>query len=161
MIYVKHLVYLVYKKNMILNSTYTNKDNQEILKDLIGKPFSFLASIKMNGIGSKRMVINDVSPNLKSYLNKVADINYANIELREKGILIYINKGLQNFTWAIPYYQLVFYKTNGSSIHAQGKFIHFKNNITFKENKGFFNKMLDEKIKYDLKYNFQVYDEFG
>lgn len=140
---------------MILNSTYIKKEHREILEDLVGKRFSFLESFKMKGIGSKRMVVNDVSPNLKSYMNQVSDINYANIEMRKKGILIYINKGLQNFTWAIPYYQLVFYKTDGSSIHAQGKFIHFKNNITFKENKKFFNKILDEKIKYDLKYNFQ------
>ena len=140
---------------MILNSTFKNKDNQEIIDDLVGKSFSFLESVKLKGIGSKRMIISDVSPNLKSYMNQVADTNYANIELRKKGILIYINKGLQNFTWAIPYYQLVVYKTNGSSIHAQGKFIHFKNNITFKENKSFFSKMLDQKIKYDLTYNFQ------
>ncbi|WP_298536930.1 hypothetical protein [uncultured Algibacter sp.] len=140
---------------MVLNSTYTNKEHREILEDLVGKPFSFLESLKMKGIGSKRMVINDVSPNLMSYMNGVADVNYANIELRIKGILIYINKGLESFTWAIPYYQLVVYKTNGSSIHAQGKFIHFLNNITFKENKSFFNKMMDQKIKYDLAYNFQ------
>ena len=103
------------------------------------------------------MIINDVSPNLNTYLNTVSDINYANIELRKSGILIFINKGLQNFTWAIPYYQLVIYKTNGASIHAQGKFVHFKNNITFKENKLFFKKMLDQKIKYDAEYNFQPF----
>ena len=140
---------------MILDSTYTNKENKLLIIDLVGKPFSFLEAIKMKGVGSKRMIINDVSPNLKSYINKVSDANYANIELRKKGILIHINKGLKNFTWAIPYYQLVIYKTNGSSIHAQGRFIHFKNNITFKENKSFFSKMLDEKIKYDMQYNIQ------
>lgn len=144
---------------MVLNITHTNKEHRDILEDLVGRPFSFLESIKMKGIGSKRMVINDVSPNLKPLMNAIADINYANIELRTKGILIYINKGLQNFTWAIPYYQLVVYKTNGSSIHAQGKFVHFKNNQTFKENKKFFNKMFDEKIKYDLEYSFQGYDK--
>lgn len=140
---------------MILDSTYTNKDNKSLITDLVGKPFSFLEALKMKGVGSKRMIIEHVSPNLNQYLNKVSDINYANIELRTGGILIYINKGLKNFTWGIPYYQLVIYKTNGASIHAQGRFVHFKNNKTFKENKSFFSKMLDEKIKYDLQYNFQ------
>lgn len=140
---------------MILNSTYKNKEEKQILEDLVGRSYSFFESLKMKGIGSKRMIVDDVSPNLKPYLNTVSDANYANIELRSGGILIYINKGLQNFTWAIPYYQLVIYKTNGASIHGQGKFIHFKNNKTFKENKGFFNKMLDEKVKYDMQYNFQ------
>ncbi|WP_189362451.1 hypothetical protein [Algibacter mikhailovii] len=141
---------------MILNSTYSNKDHKHILNDLVGKPFSFIQSIKLKGVGSKRMVIQDVSPNLKSYMNKVSDINYANIELRTKGILIYINKGLQNFTWAIPFYQLVIFKSNGSSIHAQGRFIHFKNNRTLKENKKFFDKVLDAKIKYDMDNDFQA-----
>ena len=140
---------------MILNSTHKNKEEKQLLEDVVGKPFSFFESLKMGGIGSKRMVINDVSPNLQNLINKVSDINYANIELRKSGILIYINKGLQNFTWAIPYYQLVMYKTNGASIHAQGRFIRFKNTKTFRENKSFFEKMLDEKIKYDMQFNFQ------
>lgn len=140
---------------MILESTYYNKDEKQILEDLVGRPFTLLESIKMKGIGSKRMIIDNVSPNLESYMNTISDANYANIELRENGILILINKGLKNFIWAIPYYHLVIYKTNGASIHAQGRFIHFRNNKTFKENKRFFDKMLDEKIKYDEKYNFQ------
>lgn len=140
---------------MILNSTYHNKEDKQILEDLVGRSFTLLESIKMRGIGSKRMIIEGVSPNIQSYMNTVSDANYANIELRKNGILIFINKGLKNFTWAIPYYQLVIYKTNGASIHAQGKFIQFKKNKTFKENKRFFDKMLDEKIKYDEQYNFQ------
>lgn len=140
---------------MILNTTHFNKEHKQLLIDVVGKSFTFLESLKMKGIGSKRMIIKDVSPNLKPYMNTVSDANYANIELRKSGILLFINKGLQNFTWAIPYYQLVMYKTNGASIHAQGKFVQFKNSITFKENKIFFEKMLDEKIKYDEQYNFQ------
>lgn len=140
---------------MVLDSTYSNKENKLLIRDLVGKPFSFLESIRMKGVGSKRMIIGDVSPNLKSYLNLVSDINYANIELRTGGIIIYINKGLKNFTWAIPYYHLVIYKVNGASIHAQGRFIRFKNNKPFRENKTFFDKLLDEKIRYDMQYDFQ------
>ena len=137
---------------MILNTTLSNKENDQIINDLVGNSFSFLQKVKMKGVGSKRMIIEQVSPNMSSMLNKVADINYANIELRPKGILILINQGLKNFTWVIPYYQLVIYKTNGASIHAQGRFVNFRNNKTFKENKSFFNKMLNEKVKYDMTY---------
>ncbi|GAA4896409.1 hypothetical protein GCM10023311_21410 [Flaviramulus aquimarinus] len=140
---------------MFLDTTYSNKKNQELINDLVGKPYSFLKSIKMKGVGSKRMIIDDVSLNFKQHMNSISDPNYANIELRTGGILIYINKGLKNLTWAIPYYQLVIYKVNGASIHANGQFIHFKNNKTFRENKNFFRKMLDEKIKYDSQYDFQ------
>ena len=139
---------------MILDSTYSLKEQKQIINDLVGKPYSFIESIKLKGIGSKRMVIEDISSNIKQYINTVEDINYANIELRSAGVIIHINKGLQTFLWIIPFYHLVIYKTNGLSIHAQGRFIHFKNNVTFKENKTFFEKLLNEKIKHDLKYDF-------
>lgn len=141
---------------MVLDTTYSSKKNKDLIKELVGKAYGFYEILRLKGIGSKRMIINDVSPNLKQYLNAIADINYGNIELRPSGILIHITKGLQNFTWAIPYYQLVIYKTNGSSIHAQGKFVHFKNNTMLKENKLFFKKLLNEKINFDEQYNFQT-----
>ena len=139
---------------MLLNTTHTNKENNKLIDDVVGKPFSLIQSIKMRGVGSKRMIVDEVSPNMASILNTVSDTNYGNIELRPIGILIHITKGLQNFTWAIPYYQLVVYKINGSSIHSNGKFIHFRNNKTFKENKKFFDKLMNEKIKYDQQFNF-------
>lgn len=139
---------------MILETTFIQKDQKQIINDLVGKPYSFFETFKLKGIGSKRLVIEDVSSNLKTYINSVSNITYANIELRSGGILIYINKGLKIFTWVIPYYQLVIYKTNGASIHAQGHFIHFMNNKTLKENKSFFQKMMNEKIKHDYQYDF-------
>ena len=129
------MILIPYIYSMILETTHTNKDHTERINNLVGKPFGLMQSLKMKGIGSKRMMIADVSPNMKQYLNVIDDVNYANLELRPVGVLIRINKGLKNFTWVIPYYQLVIYKTNGSSIHAQGKFIQFKQNTTFKENK--------------------------
>ncbi|MFD1614050.1 hypothetical protein [Gelatiniphilus marinus] len=142
---------------MILDTTHNNKEHKQLLIDLVGKTIGFFEAYKMRGISSKPITINEVSPSLHSYINQISDSNFANIELRSKGIIIYINKGLKNITWAIPYYQLVIlYKTNGVSIHAQGKFIHFKNNKTFKENKSFFNKMLDEKIKYDQQHKLKL-----
>ncbi|TYC18128.1 hypothetical protein ES677_01750 [Bizionia gelidisalsuginis] len=143
---------------MLFNTTYKNKDNLKTIDKMVGNSYGFLERIKLKGTGSKRMIIEEVSPNLRPIINRVSDINYASIELRSKGILIYITKGLSNFTWVIPFYQLVIYKTNGTSIHAQGKYIHFKNNITFKENKRFFDKLLSEKLKFDEKYKFQHID---
>ncbi|MFT5848308.1 hypothetical protein [Psychroserpens sp.] len=143
------------RRNVLLDSTHNNKEHKSIIIDLIGKPYSFMEAIKMGGVGSKRMIIENVSPNLQQHLNTIADINYANIEMRPSGILIYINKGLKNYTWVIPFYQLVVYRTNGISIHAQGKFVHFKNNKTFQENKIFMNRLFDAKVKFDEQYSFQ------
>lgn len=137
---------------MILNTTHYNKEHKSTIADLVGSEFSLVQKLKLKGVGSKRMIIDDVSPNMKSMMNIVSDINYGNIELRPKGVLIMINQGLKNFTWVIPFYQLVIYKTNGSSIHAQGRFVHFRDNKTFKENKKFFDKLLDAKVKYDMEY---------
>lgn len=137
---------------MILNTTHYNKEHKSTIADLVGSEFSLVQKLKLKGVGSKRMIIDDVSPNMKSMMNIVSDINYGNIELRPQGVLIMINQGLINFTWVIPFYQLVIYKTNGSSIHAQGRFVHFRNNKTFKENKKFFDKLLDAKVKYDMEY---------
>ncbi|MBC2846194.1 hypothetical protein [Winogradskyella flava] len=137
---------------MILNTTHYNSEHKQIIADLIGSSFSLVQKLKMKGVGSKRMIIDEVSPNMQSMMNVVSDINYANIELRPKGILVMINQGLKNFTWIIPYYQLVIYKVNGSSLHAQGRFIHFRNSKTFKENKKFFDKLLNEKVKYDMQF---------
>ncbi|TYA78406.1 hypothetical protein [Seonamhaeicola marinus] len=140
---------------MILDTTYYNKEHNRLLRDMVGTSFSLLEAFKLKGVGSKRMIIEDVSPNLQQYISTKSGIDYANIELRREGILLFINKGLQNFTWAIPYYHLVVFKTNSTSIHAQGKFIRFKNNTMLKENRKFFRKMIEEKVRYEDQYNFQ------
>jgi hypothetical protein len=137
---------------MILNTTHENKDHKKMIDDLVGKSYSLWQSLKIGGKGSKRMIIQSVSPNLRGLINEVSDINYANIERRPKGILIFINKGLQNFTWVIPYYQLYLYKTDSLSIHAQGHFVKFINNNMVKSNDQFFKKIIEDKIIWDKQY---------
>ena len=139
---------------MIFNTTYKNRDAKATINDLVGKPYSLIESIRKKGVGSKRMIVEDVSPGFKKILNTVSDINYGNIEIRDKGILVHITKGLKNFTWAIPYYQLHLYKTSGFSIHAQGNFVRFKNNLLLKENKKFIDKLVDMKIENNREYMF-------
>ena len=140
---------------MIFNTTLKNKDASATMNDLLGKPYSFVKAIKLGGVGSKRMIIDAVSPGFLKLINAVSDINYGNIELRQKGIVIHINKGLKNFSWAIPYYQLHTYKTEGFSIHAQGNFVRFKSNKLLKENKNFIDKIINCKIENNKQYDFQ------
>ena len=140
---------------MIFNTTLKNKDATATMNDLLGKPYSFVKAIKLGGVGSKRMIIDAVSPGFLKLINAVSDINYGNIELRQKGIVIHINKGLKNFSWAIPYYQLHTYKTEGFSIHAQGNFVRFKSNKLLKENKNFIDKLINCKIENNKQYDFQ------
>ncbi len=137
---------------MVLDTTYYNKEHKELFDNFVGKPYTFFEAIKRRGVGSKRMIVDKVSPNLNPILNTVSDLNYANIEMRKNGILVHITKGHKNFTWAIPFYHLVLYKTDGMSIHAQGKFIHYKKSKNFYENKNFLRSLLKEKVQFDEQY---------
>lgn len=137
---------------MLLNTTYTNKDNDATIDNLVGSPYSFIKKLRMKGIGSGRMIIDKVSPKLERVLLNGPDINYANIELRPKGILVRITRRLDNFTWIIPYYQLYTYMTNGLSIHGQGEFLHFRNDRFLKNNKEFIRKMLNLKVIFTKDY---------
>lgn len=132
----------------MLNTTYKNEENELIIEDLVGKPFSLRKKLMMGGVGSGRMVIEEVSPKLELTLLNGQDLNYANIELRPKGILIRITRRLDNFTWIIPYYQLHIYKTQGLSIHGQGQFLHFRENQMLHNNKPFFKKLSNLKLDY-------------
>jgi hypothetical protein len=130
---------------MIVNTTYTDRETSKMIDSNLGEQFSILQRIKLKGIGSKRMIINDVSPKMKQYLNTVDDLNYGSIELRPKGILIHIHKKLISFSWIVPYYKLHIYTSTYFSIHAEGNFIQFKKNKFFKENKAFVEKMTTQK----------------
>ncbi len=148
----------MYLSIVIYDTTYQNKETEELINDCLGTSYGFFQAIKMGGVGSKRMMIEDVSYNIRNIINRTADVNYANIELRPNGILVMINKGLKNFTWAIPFRQLVVYKTDGLSIHAQGKYIRFKNNNLFKENEKFLNKMLGLKLEKTKQFEMPAYE---
>jgi hypothetical protein len=107
----------------------------------------------MGGTVSNRMIIEDASPNMKPYLNTAFNATYSKIELRPLGILVSIIKGIGKITWVIPYDQLVIYKSNCSSVYAQGRFIQFRANQNFKDNKGLFEKLFKLKSKYEAKYS--------
>jgi len=142
---------------MIIETSHSNKDISLLINDLVGKPFSFIKSIKMKGTVSKRMIIEESSANMKDYLNSTFDATYANIELRPLGILVRIIKGLTNFTWIIPYYQLVIYKGDFGSLYAQGRHIRFRGDEAFEKSKSFFYRLLKQKAKYESKYDFLNY----
>lgn len=134
---------------MVFEITHADREVKRRLNEKVGAPYSLFKRIKLNGVGSKRMIIEEVSPNLRSFVNTVSDISYGSIELRSKGVLIHMHKGLQRFVWAIPFYQLFLYKTPSLSIHAQGRFVLFKKNKNYKENASIIAKLFQIKEKYD------------
>ena len=130
---------------MIFNSTYSDPEKDLEVDKIIGKKFNLIESILMGGIGSKRLILDSFSVKFQKYIKDGFDLNYANIELRKKGIKVFITNRQIRITWVIPYYRLVIYKTPFFSIHCNGSFLKFSNKLNHKENLSFFRKLV--KIK--------------
>lgn len=138
---------------MIFNTTYNNQDYDDESALLVGKKFSIFERIKLGGIGSGRLVIEKTSSKLNIGKLKFSEIDYGNIELRPKGVIIHYTRKLERFSWIIPYYRLVIYNTQFFSIHANGNFIQFLKNKNYNDNKKFINRMVEIKNDFlDLDY---------
>lgn len=133
---------------MLFNTSYTNKEYTKESIHILGKAFSFFEKIKIGGIGSSRLMIEELSTKLQPKNMQSSAINYANIELRPKGIIIHFSNRLDRYSWIIPYYRLIIYSTQTFSIHSNGHFIKFKKNKNYLNNKKFIAKVLDLKIKF-------------
>ena len=140
---------------MIYNSTYTDIEKDIETDNLVGKKYNLIKSIRLRGIGSKRLIVDELSINFKKLIQQKNDIIYSNIELRKKGIIVYVVNGQKRFTWVIPYYKLVIYKTPSFSIHSNGNFIRYSNKLNHKQNLVFLKKVLDHKFNFN-KYNNQI-----
>ena len=133
---------------MIYNTTHPNEKYTKETNKSLGKSFSFIEKLKMRGVGSGRLVLSEVSPNLRLTKKRFSDNDYGNIEIRPKGILVHFTNGLERFSWAIPYYRLIIYNSSFFSIHAEGNFLRFIKNRNYQENKKFIDKMIDYKNQY-------------
>lgn len=140
---------------MLFNSTYNNEDYDKESILLVGKKFTIFERIKIRGIGSGRLIIEKISSKLNLRKLKFNEIDYGNIELRPKGIIVHYTSKLERFSWIIPYYRLVIYNAQFFSIHANGNFIQFSKNKNYKENKKFINRML--QLKNDF-FNLEYYN---
>lgn len=70
---------------------------------------------------------------------------YVEIEARSKGIWLIIKSSTKEVGWAIPYYQLVIYKTEVFSIHAHGEFLKLCCDTWFQVNAAFITNMMELK----------------
>ena len=138
---------------MIYNSTYTDIEKDIETDNLVGKKYNLIKSIRLRGIGSKRLIVEELGINFKKLIQQKNDIIYSNIELRKKGIIVYVVDGQKRFTWVIPYYKLVIYKTPSFSIHSNGNFIRYSNKLNYKQNLVFFKKVLDHKFNFNKSNN--------
>ena len=139
---------------MIYNSTYNDIEKEIETNNLVGKKYNLIKSIRLGGIGSKRLIVEDLGLNFKKLIQQKTDLTYSNVELRDKGIIVYVVDGQKRFTWVIPFYKLVIYKSPTFSIHSDGNFIRYSNKLNHKQNLLFFKKILDHKYNFNKQNNF-------
>jgi hypothetical protein len=130
---------------MLFNTSYKNEDYLKESNRMLGA-YSFLTKLKMGGVGSHRLVIEELSSELTPRNMQKIDINFGNIELRPKGIIIHFRNRLDRYSWIVPYYRLAIFSSLTFSIHSNGKFIKFKKDKYHQGNRGFINKMMDLKM---------------
>ena len=140
---------------MLFNTTYKNEDYITDSVLMVGKAFSFFHKLKTGGIGSGRLIIKEFSRKLEPKNRIDSEINYANIELRPKGIIVHFTNRWERYAWVIPYHLLVIYNTQTFSIHAEGNFIKCAKNKNYRNNKKFIDKMINTKNQY---LNLEYYD---
>lgn len=90
----------------VFDTTHNERKIVEAINAYLGQPFPFLQRFKQGGIGSRRMVIEALSPDLHPYVNARHYLTYANIELRPQGIMVHIHKTLDNFAWGLRFDQI-------------------------------------------------------
>ena len=118
---------------MLFNTSYKNEDYVREVNSLVGKSYSFIEKLKMQGVGSRRLVIEELSPLLKPKNMQEIDANFASVELRPTAI----------------------FSTQTFSIHSNGQFIKLRKDKYYRDNKKFFDKMNDLKIAF-LNMNYKI-----
>ncbi len=112
---------------MIRNLTYNDPHIRQEVEAKIGKPFSWWDRLKMGGIGSQRLVIQDASAEILPHLERNNHIRYSNIELRNRGIIIGFFSGTNRYGLIIDFEELLLTQ-NGQQLMLSGKdfFIELK-----------------------------------
>ncbi|MEM6643665.1 MAG: hypothetical protein AAF616_11855 [Bacteroidota bacterium] len=110
---------------MIFDTSYTDKRTTRKINEAVGLPFSWKERWKYGGIGSKRMVIKDISAEYKKYMKAAHYLSNANIELRPKGIIIHFKHKLESYAWIMPYAALSIERSDEFVLKAAGRFISF------------------------------------
>lgn len=114
---------------MFVETTYPSREITFQINKKVGKPYSLMERLKMGGIGSKRMSIEEVSPEYNEYLNPDYYVTHGNIELRPKGIIIHFRYKLESYTLVIAFDELKVETDNKLILRFGESFIKFKNGL--------------------------------
>lgn len=118
------------------------------MDELVGSSFSIWDSLRLKGIGSSKLNIESYSETFKAFLEQNNSLNYCNIELRPKGIIVHINKRASRFSWVIPYYSLSIFSSEHLGIHSNGQFLKIKHDALYSKSVSFIRKVMACKADY-------------
>jgi len=99
---------------MLRNISYNDHKIKEEITEMIGEPFTLFERIKMNGIGSSNLRIQNCSLEIENLLNLDNNDNRCNIEIKRKGIIIRFRALLETYGLIIPFYKLKLFKGESS-----------------------------------------------
>jgi|TARA_B100001094_G_scaffold196913_1_gene190965 hypothetical protein len=133
----------------IYNISYKDKETDKLINEEMGNAYSLIKKLQLGGIGSRRLVIEYFSENMNHLKLKVSGLQYGNIEIRPKGIIIHINQGIYTYAWTIPFFRLSIYNGDFFTIHGNGNYIQFNKEKSWKENRNFLQKLIQLKTEYN------------
>ena len=133
----------------IYNISYKDKETDKLINEEMGNAYSLIKKLQLGGIGSRRLVIEYFSENMNHLKLKVSGLQYGNIEIRPKGIIIHINQGIYTYAWTIPFFRLSIYNGDFFTIHGNGNYIQFNKEKSWKENRNFLQKLIQLKPEYN------------
>ncbi|MDR6301312.1 hypothetical protein [Mesonia maritima] len=133
---------------MLLNVSYNNAEIKEKINTEVGKAFTLVERIKMDGIGSGKLFITTTSIEIHNLLILDKYINTCGIEMRPDGIIVTFRSLLETYALIIPYYKLKLYKGRAEeySIYRDNYFIKIKADTKNVHN--FMKKLLDYKAEH-------------
>jgi hypothetical protein len=121
------------------------KDLVKKINNLVGKPYSFFKRLKMKGVGSSRMIVDDFSEGFKDYFSQNMSLRYCNFELRPNGIMVHFNQNHSRYSWVIPYHRLSMFRSASFSIHSEGEFLRIRKDNNLKINSKIIKRILSLK----------------
>lgn len=113
---------------MLLNISYNQPKIREKINDEVGGPFNLLERFKLNGTGSPKLHITNMSIDIHNLMVLDRNANVCNIEMRPNGIIVMFRSLLETYALVIPYYKLNLYKGKAEeySIYRDHYFIKVK-----------------------------------
>ncbi|MBL6648820.1 MAG: hypothetical protein ISP56_00975 [Flavobacteriaceae bacterium] len=131
---------------MLKNVSYNDDKTISEINDFVGKPFSIFERIKLGGIGSSKLLITKTDSIINNLLELDHNINYCNIEIRPKGIIIRFRSLLDTYALIIPYFKLKLFKGKSNEYSVYIDKYYIKVIAKKKGEHNFFKKILNLRI---------------